>query len=424
MKTHYAVDTVKVIDERNNQVIKVHLIVLKDDHGCVQSYTGIETYCHFYMSRKRIVSEYFYWYVCTALNYLRDECNIRKLADITPKMIEAFFEVFKGRTGSNGAYVGKQALERCIISVSHFAANLAEASTQIPYGWKTYLKKTDNTGKYGNRRTSGYESVYAYIKPLQGYRKDLLRDIPLDVVDELIVLARIYDPMIAFAIVLGYLAGLRGGEIVNVLQPDSPLLLKDCITYTPTVGPIQSIKIDLNKEIILRSDGIITGGIKKERTVDVFNKYFSKFDEAYHFHLNLLVETPCEEEFRPMFVGQNGKAMTVQTLRNRFQALVANHLRPTLLQSSNPEWQALGNMLLNNNLGLHVLRHCFTIKLLFDCDNLDLLQHYRGDSNTDSAKTYYNNKSMLVQQAQKSHELAINDLAQSGLQKVKNEGIL
>ncbi len=411
MKLHFAVHQFYQLDDDSNQSSETRLIVLKDELGCVIKTTGYEIFCHQYgepISISGPESEYMYVYPCVALNYLFENYDVSSLKDVTPGMVEAFLKKFPEREGKRGVYVGQQAIDRCNMAVSNFFANAANTEK----GWSRYLILKEIAVK-GRVRTKHCYVPRFKIKAKQCERFLPLRDIPMSFCEKLYALALQEDPMIAFAIAAGVTCGLRGGEIVNLRQPGSPLTANDCIRFTPYIGMPNTITIDLNTEFIMRSDGKQVGKIKKERTVKVYKGYIGAFTEAYNRHMRLLSNTRCEEEFRPMFIGRDGKAMTERTLRNRFAALVRRLTTPLVL-SDDPDEVALGNQLLNNRIGLHVLRHCFTVRLLLDTEDISLVQQYRGDASPESAETYLNNKSVLVDYAERGHEAALRDLANIG----------
>lgn len=414
MKLKFAVRTIKTVLKPNNQLIEVRKIVLLDEYKTLIQYTNFDQFCHDFRKHplvNGIESAYRYEYPCVALNYIFNHNDISSLAEISVDMVKEFFLAFPSRKGINGEFVGEQTLFRCCCAVSHFFANVRE--TLHEGGWQDYLVKEMARRK---DRVKGYEVYYPKytMKKYQCKKTELLRDIPLSVIPRLYNLAIIHDPMIAFAIMAGYSTGLRGGELVNLRQPGSPVSLNDGISFLPNAGIPERIHIDLSTEYLLRGDGVIVGKIKKERTVDVYKEYIPEFMGAYLTHMQYLKTVQCEKEYMPMFIGRSGKAMTAKTLRNRFSSLVMDHLRPELLASDDPHDVALGNMLMTHSIGLHVLRHCFTVRLTLDTGKTNIVQYYRGDSSPESADTYIRNKSMLVEYAHKSHEIAIRDYEMIG----------
>ena len=96
----------------------------------------------------------------------------------------------------------------------------------------------------------------------------IFRDIPTKVIEILIPMAFRYAPDIALAMCLQAFAGLRASEAMNVRQESSPY--GPGLIITEVGGKVHGIKIDLRKELVLRSDGTEIGLIKKARMQDVY----------------------------------------------------------------------------------------------------------------------------------------------------------
>lgn len=175
-----------------------------------------------------------------------------------------------------------------------------------------------------------------------------LRDIPTKAFKILLSLAFRYAPDIAFAICLQAFAGLRAGEVCNVKQEGSPM--GNGLMFTRIEGRITKIEIDILRELPMRSDGIICGGIKKERIQCVYPPFIEAFAAAYEHHKKFLARRKFERDYRPMFINNKGLAMTYDDYANRFRALVENHFRAVLLECDDPELRIYGQMLYENSL--------------------------------------------------------------------------
>ncbi|GHT58933.1 hypothetical protein FACS18945_5130 [Bacteroidia bacterium] len=213
-----------------------------------------------------------------------------------------------------------------------------------------------------------------------------------------------YAPDIALAICLQAFAGLRAGEICNVRQEASPL--GGGIIFTHIVGDVRKIEIDLTREVRLRSDGVIVGKIKKERIQCVYPPFIDAFVAAYKFHRDHM--RPSESDYCPMFTNSRGKAMTYIDYSRRFDALVTKHFRPALLESDDPACKLYGQLLYENKLGLHALRHWFSVQLVLHGEDIAQIQFWRGDSNPESAFVYLQNKGDLVRELERTSADFIN----------------
>ena len=238
----------------------------------------------------------------------------------------------------------------------------------------------------------------------------LVRDMPLKAVQRLIELARIHDPMVAFGIVLQVSAGLRPSCVTNMRQNGSPICATPCIRISYRGSGISNIEIDLTHEYVLRSDGVNTGKIKRERTVALYKGFIPEFMKAYILHQQLLANAPCEEQYMAMFVGRNGKAMTYNTYSSRVKNLVYNYLKPELKNSPDPQLSAFAHLLDSYRWAPHALRHCFTVRLVLEGLDVAQVQYYRGDTSPESAIAYVAGKGELMKQVASAHQDAIETL--------------
>ena len=89
--------------------------------------------------------------------------------------------------------------------------------------------------------------------------------------------------------------------------------------------------------------------------------------------------------------------MTYDNYYLRFRNIVNSASRKMLL-SDDPKVVAFGKQLAYTNLGPHIFRHWFSVKLTLFGEDVAGLQFWRGDKSPQSALTYIGNKSELVKQ--------------------------
>jgi integrase len=237
-------------------------------------------------------------------------------------------------------------------------------------------------------------------------QSEAFRELPTKAFTILFNLAFRYAPDIAFALCLQAFAGLRAGEVCNVRQENSPL--GSGLAFTRIGDDVRKIAVDLTREVALRSDGVSVGRIKRERIQCVYPTFIDPFIAAYKFHLKYLSEHSFETEYAPMFVNARGKAMTYIDYSRKFAALVTNHFRPALLESDDPERKLYGQLLYENKLGLHSLRHWFSVQLVLNGEDIAQIQYWRGDTNPASAFVYLQNKGDLVRELERTSADFIN----------------
>ena len=142
--------------------------------------------------------------------------------------------------------------------------------------------------------------------------------------------------------------------------------------------------------------------------------FLNAFCAAYEHHKKFLETVSFEADYRPMFVNDKGLAMTYDDYSNRFTALVVNHFRAALLESDDPECRIYGQLLYENNLGLHALRHWFSVQLVLHGEDIAQIQYWRGDRNPTSAFEYLQNKGDLVRELESASNLFADLLLSHG----------
>lgn len=409
---HYAVHVLP----KNKPSIPPHMwgkgvIVIKNRHGVIECPLLINQCAKLYngegeRSSNRLRVSLLY-YVATALNYLRERGI--EATKATVKDVFDFFDSYIHSPVKEGTDTYRQAdaCERCIYAVSHFFANMAKYVPECKTDANQILMYQEVVSESGQRRMQ-YLPYYRSL-PHAGRRRSLVRDLCDETFDIMLDESRKHDPMLTFMMHMQMRAGLRGGEVVNIIQENSPIMNNACISYFYREGLITDITIDIAQDRILRSDGVKTGNIKKNRVVHVYPKYFEEFHRAYEDHKRLLksYEDKMEQEYMPMFLCETGKAMTCKTYYTRLNDLVHKYVVPRLLNSNDPRLQVDGNALLMHNIGMHIFRHKFSVALVMDGVTQETLMFYRGDRGKNSAEPYLIGKRAIIDQTAVYKDAAI-----------------
>ena len=248
--------------------------------------------------------------------------------------------------------------------------------------------------------------------------KYIFRDIPTKAFEIMIPLAFRFAPGIAFAMCIQAFAGLRPGEACNVRREDSPY--GPGITITEIGGRASKIEIDLKRELRLRSDDVKVGDIKKERTQFVYPVFIDAFMKAYELHRRYIEGRKYEKDYGPMFVNSRGMAMTYKSYKESFDEFVEKHFRQALLKSEDPELRIYGQLLYENTLSPHSLRHWFTVQLVLRGEDIGNIQFWRGDKSPQSAFTYLQNKGDLNRELAATNE-KLTDLLRSIMEEDDDE---
>jgi len=385
----------------NKNVYSRSFIVLKNQYGIIVHFTCFHNYVDAYERGVCVPlasdAKSKMYYICKMLNYILidnyETFGIEHIFNITKEMLNTFFQDYALEKQSDDSYKSRQSIEKCIRVVSCFFRKLCRK-------YDGYMKISCDDLYEENTVFTKRGGLQKVVSPsfkvkTMSTMKAIFRDIPTKVFQIILNQAYCITPEIAFAICLQGFAGLRPGEVCNVRQECSPL--GKGLTITEVDGNIRSVEIDLRQEYILRSDGKSCGKIKKERRQCVYPAFLPAFTKAYNFHKKLL-HGNFEQEYCPMFVGRSGKAMTYFDYKTKFINLIINYVRPILLKHEDSECRLYGQLLCENMLGPHALRHFYTVQLVLMGEDVAGLQYWRGDSNPESALAYLQNKGNLIKE--------------------------
>lgn len=383
-------------------------IVLKNQYGIIVHFTGFHKYVSTYNdsvyrplasdTREKLL------YVCAMLNYVLidqyETAGAAHVFQINRNMLETFFRDFALEMLPNGTYRSRQSIEKCVSSVTMFFRKLCrEYGGYMAIDVDQLYKEHTVLGKHGKRHKRSMLDFQVRGIP---ENKRIFRDIPTKVFALLLNQAFKQTPEIAFAICVQAFAGLRPGEAMNLRQENSPF--GTGVVVTVIDGITKSVELDLTREYALRGDGVVCGRIKKERRQKVYPAFLPAFTAAYERHKNLLRFESFEAAYCPMFVNSYGMAMTYANYRGQFKQLVEKHLRPALLKHEDAECRLYGQLLYENSLGPHSLRHWFSVALVLMGEDIAQLQYWRGDSNPESALSYLQNKGELMRELSAANE--------------------
>lgn len=402
----------------DGRVFTRSFIVIKNGYGVIARFTRLQEYAGIYTrgTYKPITAnpEAKLYFICGMLNYVLvehgAEYGIRHVFDITKGMLEDYFDAYAMEQKKDGSYHSKESVEYCIAYVTGFMSRLS---------WKFggYMK-VSNAELYveksclTHKGTLVKKNVPAFQAMGIPESDGAFREMPTKAMEILVPLAFRYTRDIAFGLCLQAFAGLRASEVCNVRQECSPLGVG--IRFTEVAGKVRKAEIDLRKELALRSDGAEVGSIKKERLQCVYPAFLGAFMKAYELHKEYLKTVSFEKAYAPMFVNQNGKAMTYENYRLRFRKLINEHFRPLLTMSSDPELRIYGQLLYENRLGTHAMRHWYTVQLVLRGEDIANIQFWRGDKSPDSAFAYLQNKGDLNRELKESNEKLLGILMEIG----------
>ncbi|MDR3349999.1 MAG: hypothetical protein LBO03_10490 [Acidaminococcales bacterium] len=381
-----------------------HFIVIKNRFGLIARFTNLHNYVGVYDGRvfAPLVSdaEAKLRYVCVMLNYVLIEQYAKFRIDhvfrVTREALDCFFRDYAQEILPDGTHRGKQSIEKCVATVTMFFRKLRRKfGAAVLLGESdlvTEVTVCDRRGRPQCRKRPVFQA-----KGFANHKK-AFRELPTKAFRILLNLAFRYAPDIAFGICLQAFAGLRAGEVCNVRREGSPL--GNGLIFTYFEGEARKIEIDLLREYPLRSDGVICGKIKRERTQCVYPPFIKAFCAAYERHKEFLAARSFEAAYCPMFINERGMALAYDDYARRFSALTNNHFRPVLLESEDAECRVYGQLLYENRLTSHALRHWYSVQLVLRGEDIAQVQYWRGDDNPASAFEYLQNKGDLVKEVE------------------------
>lgn len=393
-------------------------IVIKNSYGVIIHFTKLHNFAGIYENKvfRPLTSDAKakLYYICSMLNYILIEkygtFRFDHVFEVTKESLECFFRDYALGKKADGGFRGSQSIEKCVIAVTVFFRKL-----RYKYGGHVKLTKEVLYAEHQVYTKQG-KPIRKQIPDFQvrGIQEnhEIFRDLPTKVFQILLNLALRYAPDIAFAVSLQAFAGLRPGEVCNVRQEGSPK--GNGLMLTMIGEKVVKVEIDLTKEYAMRSDGRDCGKIKKERRQCVYPPFIGSFLKIYQHHKNHLAQRDFEQDYCPMFVNRTGMAMTYRDYYGRFRKLVEKHLRPMLLHHTDPECRIYGQMLYENRLGPHALRHWFSVQLVLRGEDIAQIQFWRGDKNPESAFDYLQNKGDLVSELAKANEMLAEILLEEG----------
>ena len=420
-KTKYTVDGsvrskpyIALCDKRTNLIVQVtdyadYLIYVRDEDMSFEATNepGLYAVCQFL--NFALIDNYLLY-------------RLKKIEDVDIQVFKDFLKCYSKTYTNRGSYPSKRSVLNKRDNISIFLFMLC---TIKKTGMKHIAKEDIIDAKYiqtpdfSIRKVNDYKIKVRYSNNINA--DTLMRDMPLEIVERFIKMSQIYDPELTFAIVLMAYGGLRQGEICNVRRKESCYGPGIIISYGDGIDvksnsyerckECLAMEIDIRDTLLLRSDGIYVGEIKRERMQPIFEGYVDIINKYYEKHLELTA-TKALEEYKPMFTTKHISsntgcymALTKSALRERINSLFLKHVLPSLENDSNIKLQSFYAQMRNHSWGAHAFRHWFTVSLvLLGCDEV-VIQSARGDRNRQSSKTYLERKGELQNLYKVSEEI-------------------
>ena len=382
-------------DENGIRITRRFIVLERDDHDF--RFTDFHRYIRNPRKKTNHISQHGqsrFDFIVPFLNHIYFVQGIRRLDELSVEMIQTYITFYATSSKNN---VTRGTVERCMDYIFDFVELLLEdkrnaLSFKLADLYKV-VPKRDKKGKIYKIKVPVFN-----IPVKDKVKAPLNRDIPQKVFFLLLeLIVQQHTDLLGMVMICAF-AGARASEGCNVRCPNSPL--GPGIIFTRVNGQIVKVQIDLTREIILRSDGVDVGRIKKERTQIVPQLFLKAFVTCYDIYESYMatVKKGRDPEFMPFSINSHGKTMTYDCFYQRFKAVVQD-LIEICLKSEDPEIAMYGHILIDHPITPHIFRHYYTVQLVLSgISEPGELMSLRGDNSPESAMAYLQNKGELEKQ--------------------------
>ena len=353
------------------------------------------------------------YHIMTFCNYLLWETKCDTISDITLEDIRGFLVHFKTR--KDGEPRDPDGWRRGVGDVYNFLIQYQRYNPEFHYYYTPENLQTVTIIKDAKRRKMivKQNNRFSVQEPKKLKKKN--RYLLQGYLDLFLFECKKYDPMLTLAVALQAYAGLREGEVVNVMRKSIELKYAG-------FGRIGSICIDLNENApfsVLCKEKYPFGSIKRLRTQYVYFDFIQKFVDLYNQHDALLVARGYGDGINnpnsPLFYNDYGKALSVNAYTTRVENLFRNHFVPDLRKvcEANATWAEnapfieawepkidpqTGKIKRGEYPGSHMFRHWFTMYLVENTtlSHDEIARVWRGDDCVDSMNDYVHKNARML----------------------------
>ena len=379
------------------KLITRYFVVLKENKDIV-AWTDFHRYIKSQNGIKRIEStnKQRYLFVIKFLNYIFiDNTLLTNITELNVDVIKQFLNDYglKRLKGDDDfTHRGSSTVTNGVKYLIDFVDTLNQIGV-IEISTNDFYK---NTSKFSAKRRKMINTkVPVFDVYYEEETKKIFRDITEPAIRIIMHQIIIKHKSILMLSALCLFAGLRPSEACNVRREDS--LLGPGIMFDVVDGKVMDARIDLSKELNLRSDFKSVGKIKRERIQQVCPIFLNDFCECYEIYMKFIYGRKYEKEYGALSIDRNGRAMTYNAFLKEFKKVIEEVI-PIFLASDDPKLVLYGQKLQQNSISPHILRHYFSAKLTILGASAAELMSYRGDKSPESVLTYIQNKSELVNQ--------------------------
>ena len=297
---------------RDDRIITRNFIVIKDDDNIIVVWTDFHKYIksnkYAYATNVSSNGNRRPYYICKLFNHVFfNKYHITRLTQLTIPMVQDFLNRYgMGELEDNDNLRGESTVNNCVRYIMDFLEELLNVNKGRMKFSKSDLYTTkqvqNQRGKLVKKKIPVFDVNYIQKT------NTIFRDMPEKAFSVFMKVIIEKHTNILMLVALSAFAGLRPSESCNVRREDSAL--GPGLMFTEINGDVEDIEIDLRKELNLRSDLRVTGGIKKERMQKVYPAFRSVFCECYQVYMNYIEGKKYESDYGALTTNKQGKAIT------------------------------------------------------------------------------------------------------------------
>jgi integrase len=203
-------------------------------------------------------------------------------------------------------------------------------------------------------------------------------EIPDEIIWKLLEVSKKHCPDISFAICLQAFCGIRTGVVCRIGQAAEPRNGGGYV-YTIHEEKWSSFSIYLNDKYPARF-AKVDGQIKNIREQPAHGMFLPVLQQYHELHIERLKSKNLHNGYGPLFVEDNGKALTVESYTRKFKKLINTHLVKALSDSNEIE---LAELVLKNKLTTYSLRNWYTFQLIQNGETPLNISKYLGNKSVE-----------------------------------------
>lgn len=264
--------------------------------------------------------------------------------------------------------------------------------------------------------SSVLESPFKGVNYPEEKLKNILHNLPFELVVLLIDTAILYTPNIALGVYFQFFGGLRTGEVVNIAK--SSIKLKGPFGRYGIVIKLKNNRF--RNDLKHSSSG---GAVKRPRNQIVYPYKAGLLERLYKNHISSNLYNPNQDA---LFLNKRGLPMTDNSYRYYFEKLKDKFLQ-RLKKSNDLVMKEIAVDLRSKKWSTHIGRGVFSNMIADVAQNIAQIRQARGDKSFDASLSYLSDTSKMAIELSKNQtdmwEMLIEDVNKYSADKAKGDFI-